>query len=224
MSVFRITLDDNKAKRYIAQPVWIRQDDVQDSIQVTAGDGLVLTKDSQFEFDCTKFDNQLIQDKDQSNFEIYNDILGNPAGFTYKFPKELYQSSGATTATYFRVDGSSTSNFIIYVQRADGIGGEESNSLISESNRILNEMASTYESLQEIVSNANIDTENINNKIQELQTNLAQIEKLIDDNNVIKKTEAKDIITTIVNEMDLQTDDVISDPAVLAKIETLGAV
>ena len=132
------------------------------------------------------------------------------------------QSSGATTQTYFRVDGISTSNFIIYVQRADGVS--DSNSLVSASTDILNQMSSTYESLQEIVKNADVDVEDINAKIEALQKNLADIEQLIDDNDVIKKSEAKDIITGIVNEMDLDTDDKITDSDVLAKIQTLGAV
>ncbi|WP_125769576.1 hypothetical protein [Companilactobacillus furfuricola] len=222
MSIFEIKLDDHKAKRYIAQPVWIRQADTPDKLRVILGDGLTVDSTTQFEFDATKFDNQLIQDKEQSHFELYKDSNGDSVGFTYQLPLELYQSSGSTTATYFRINGSSTSNFIIYVQRADGIG--ESNSLISGANEILTQMSSTYESLQEVLANANIDSEDITAKIESLKADLQAIEKLIDDNNVIKKSEAEEIITGIVNAMDLPTDDTISDPDVLAKIQTLGAV
>lgn len=177
---------------------------------------------SKFEFATTKFDKNIIKDDTADSFTYFTDTNTSEKGFVYKLPKELYQSSGATTQTYFRVDGTSTSNFIIYVQRADGIG--ESNSLISASNDILSQMSSTYESLQEILKNADIDSEDINAKIEALKKNLADIEQLIDDNNVIKKTEAKDIITDIVNNMNLQTDDKISDSAVLAKIEEMGAI
>lgn len=224
MTVTEITLDDSKVKRYIAQPVWIRQDDSQDTIKVTLDEGLTITTDSVFEFDCTKFDEQVIQDKEQSNFEIFNDILGKPIGFTYKLPAEIYQSSGSTTATYFRIDGSSTSNFIIYVQRADGVGGTESNSLISDAKSVVNEISSVYQTIQETAKNTELDTEDIRKQIDDLDSKLADITKLIDDNNVIKKTEAQEVITGIVNEMDLNTDDKISDPDVLAKIQTLGAV
>lgn len=222
MSIFEIKLDDHKAKRYIAQPVWIRQADTPDKLRVILGDGLTVDSTTQFEFDATKFDKQLIQDKEQSHFELYKDSNGDTVGFTYQLPVELYQASGSTTATFFRINGSSTSNFIIYVQRADGIG--ESNSLISGANEILTQMSSTYESLQEVLANANIDSEDMTAKIEALKADLQATEKLIDDNNVIKKSEAEEIIKTIVTAMDLDTDDKISDSDVLAKIQTLGAV
>lgn len=222
MAQYEITLDSNKAKRYIAEPVWIRQDDSPDTIKVYCGDDLNITASSVFEFDSTKFDKNIIKDTTAANFKYFSDTATNQKGFIYTLPKEMYQSSGATTQTYFRVDGTSTSNFIIYVQRADGVS--DSNSLVSASTDILKQMSSTYESLQEIVKNADINSEDINAKIEALKKNLADIEQLIDDNNVIKKTEAQEVITGIVNKMDLDTDDKISDPDVLAKIQTLGAV
>lgn len=222
MAQYEIRLDSNKAKRYIANPVWIRQDDAQDTLKVYCETDLNVTAASKFEFDATKFDKNIIKDDTAASFKYFEESDTGDKGFTYLLPKEIYQSSGATTETYFRVDGSSTSNFIIYVQRADGVS--DSNSLVSASTDILNQMSSTYESLQEILKNANIDSEDINAKIEALKKNLADIEQLIDDNNVIKKTEAKDIITDIVNAMDLQTDDKITDADVLAKIQTLGAV
>lgn len=222
MAQYEIHLDSSKAKRYNANPIWIRQDDAQDTIKVFCGNDLNVSASSKFEFATTKFDKNIIKDDTADSFTYFTDTSTSEKGFVYKLPKELYQSSGATTQTYFRVDGTSTSNFIIYVQRADGIG--ESNSLISASNDILSQMGSTYESLQEILKNADIDSEDINAKIEALKKNLADIEQLIDDNNVIKKTEAKDIITDIVNNMNLQTDDKISDSAVLAKIEEMGAI
>lgn len=222
MSIFEIKLDDHKAKRYIAQPVWIRQADTPDKLRVILGDGLTVDSTTQFEFDATKFDKQLIQDKEQSHFELYKDSNGDSVGFTYQLPVELYQASGSTKATFFRIDGSSTSNFIIHVQRADGVG--ESNSLISGTNEILTLMSSTYESLQEVLANANIDSEDITAKIETLKADLQATEKLIAANDVIKKSEAEGIIKTIVTAMDLDTDDTISDATVLAKIQTLGAV
>ena len=222
MAQYKIHLDSSKAKSYNANPIWIRQDDAQDTIKVFCGNDLNVSENSKFEFDTTKFDKNIIKDDTAENFSYFTDSNTSEKGFVYKLPKELYQSSGATTQTYFRVDGISTSNFIIYVQRADGVS--DSNSLISASTDILNQMSSTYESLQEIVKNADVDVEDINAKIEALQKNLADIEQLIDDNDVIKKSEAKDIITGIVNEMDLDTDDKITDSDVLAKIQTLGAV
>lgn len=165
MSIFEIKLDDHKAKRYIAQPVWIRQADTPDKLRVILGDGLTVDSTTQFEFDATKFDKQLIQDKEQSHFELYKDSNGDTVGFTYQLPVELYQASGSTKATFFRIDGSSTSNFIIHVQRADGVG--ESNSLISGTNEILTLMSSTYEALQEVVANANMDSEDMTTKMTE---------------------------------------------------------
>lgn len=222
MAQYEITLSSNKAKRYIAEPVWIRQDDSSDTIKVYCEDDLNITASSVFEFDSTKFDKNIIKDTTAANFKYFSDATTNQKGFIYTLPKEMYTSSGTTTATYFKVDGTSTTNFIIQVLRADGVS--DSNSYISASNDILDQMASTYETLQEVLKNADVDTETINVQIAELRKNLAEVTQLIDDNNVIKKTEAKDIITAIVNEMDLDTDDKISDPDVLAKIQTLGAV
>lgn len=224
MTQYEIELDSDKSKRYIATPVWLRQDDSQDELKVILNKEMGLSNKSQLEFNSTKFDNQLIKDTDQSNFKIIQDDSSTPIGFIYTLPKELYQASGSTTATYFRIDGSSTSNFIIYVQRADGVGGTDSNSLISDVKSIINEMNSAYESMQEITSNATLDTAEIKKQIDDINSKISDITKLIDDNDVIKKSEAQKIITDIVNEMDLDTDDKISDPDVLAKIKTLGAV
>lgn len=222
MAQFNINLSSFKSKRYNANPIWIRQDDSPDTIRVACDDDLNVTANSVFEFDSTKFDKQIIQDKNQSSFKYFEDVDNKEEGFIYTLPKEMYQSSGATTATFFRVDGTSTSNFPIYILKSDG--ASESNSYISTIDDITNQMNSTYASLQEILENSKVDTAEMTEKISSLQDNLKQIEKLIDDNNVIKKTEAQDIITGIVEGMDLKTDDNISDPDVLAKIQRLGAI
>jgi hypothetical protein len=222
MAQYEIHLDSSKAKSYNANPIWIRQDDAQDTIKVFCGNDLNVSENSKFEFDSTKFDKNIIKDTTAANFKYFSDATTNQKGFIYTLPKEMYTSSGTTTATYFKVDGTSTTNFIIQVLRADGVS--DSNSYISASNDILDQMASTYETLQEVLKNADVDTETINVQIAELRKNLADIEQLIDDNDVIKKSEAQEVITGIVNEMDLDTDDKISDPDVLAKIQTLGAV
>lgn len=224
MSIFEIKLDDHKAKRYIAQPVWIRQADTPDKLRVILGDGLTVDSTTQFEFDATKFDKQLIQDKEQSHFELYKDSNGDTVGFTYQLPVELYQASGSTTATYFRINGSSTSNFIIYVQRADGVNGTGSNSLINGADEILYQMGAIYESLKELQDSSTMDMGEFLKQIEELQNQLKENQELIAANDVIKKSEAEEIIKTIVTAMDLDTDDKISDSDVLAKIQTLGAV
>ena len=62
MAQYEIHLDSSKAKSYNANPIWIRQDDAQDTIKVFCGNDLKVSENSKFEFDTTKFDKNIIKD------------------------------------------------------------------------------------------------------------------------------------------------------------------
>ncbi|WP_099974258.1 hypothetical protein [Lactobacillus terrae] len=231
MSEFIVHLSSNKSVTYAPDKVDIRQNDTQDTLKVYCDDDLKLTTSSVVGFFSTKPDKQLIA-IDKVDISTFTDVVNGEdkiVGFTYKLPKEIYQASGKATSTFFRIDGTSTSNFTIRISREAGDNGYvESNSYIIELEEILKHARHDHELIEELLKSIDIDA--IKEELQEVQDHLAEvvtntenkikeIEDLINSNDVIKKSEAESIIKSIVESMDIDTDDHIEDPELLARIK-----